>query len=41
MEERVTREQRTAFAKVGAKIASMGMGLQELANNAHDSHLVV
>jgi hypothetical protein len=41
MEERVTREQRTVFAKVGAKTASMGMGLQELANNAHESHLVV
>jgi hypothetical protein len=41
MEERVTREQRTVFAKVGAKITSMGMGLQELANNAHESHLVV
>jgi hypothetical protein len=41
MEERVTQEQRTVFAKVGANITSVGMGLQELANNAHESHLVV
>jgi hypothetical protein len=41
MEERVTRKQRTVFPKVGAKIVSMGTGLQALANNAHESHLVV
>jgi hypothetical protein len=34
MEERVTQEQRTVFAKVTT-------GLEELANNAHESNLVV
>jgi hypothetical protein len=41
MEERVTQEQRTVFAKVGAKATSVGTGLEELANNAHESYLVV
>jgi hypothetical protein len=41
MEERGTQEQRTVFVKVEAKVTSVGTGLEELANNAHKSHLVV
>jgi hypothetical protein len=41
MEERVAQEQRTVFAKADAKITSVSTGLVELANNAHESHLVV
>jgi hypothetical protein len=41
MEARVAQEQRTVFAKVDAKITSAGMGFEELANNAYESHLVV
>jgi hypothetical protein len=41
MEEGVTQEQRTVFAKVDAKITSVSTGLEELANNAYESRLVV